>query len=85
MKALGLFGQNEGADGGADGGGLKLSCILSQTHCIGFCRFRNLELGLGQLLGDDAIRSALDVRLFPVAADCSIDGSWKDMALSLIS
>lgn len=43
---------------------------------------RNLNAGLEQLLGVDAMRAKLGLRLFPAIADSAIDGSWGDMAKS---
>lgn len=56
-------------------------CILFQMSSTGFCRLRNLDAGLEQLLDVDAMRAELGSRLFSVIADSTIDGSWKDMAL----
>lgn len=74
----------------ADGGHLKVFkfCkfwILSQTHWRGSCRLHNLEAELGQLLGDDAMRSELDMRLFRVIAGLAIDGSKQLFFSSQIS
>lgn len=61
------------------------SCIPFQMNSRGFCRLRNLEAGLAQLLGVDAMRAELGLRLFSVIAESAVVGSWKDMALPSIS
>lgn len=57
------------------------SCIPFQMNWTGFCRLRNLDAGLEQPLGVDAMRAELGLRLFSVIADSGLDGSWRDMAL----
>lgn len=58
------------------------SCIPFQMNSRGFCRLRSLYAGLEQLLGVDAMRAELGLRLFSVIADSAVDGSWKEMALT---
>lgn len=83
---MGIFGQNSGSDGG----GFKKFrngkfCNPFQIDWRELCRLCNLEAGLEQLLGVDAMRAELGLRLFSVIADSTVDGYWKDIALSSTS